>query len=214
MNYWYEAQTLELFLDLDSRRALRRAVTVLSVAMRTRKLSVDSVYLYPTKKDGHFHLIVTLKKRISFSARLAWCLWMGNDRLRTAYILMRSIDDRMPSSATAGDLLVTSKVYYRSPDAVCRCRRKHKADAVTSKCPAMRALLGGARAADYFARTGPTLPGRRMRVPWGQVSKQQICQWADRRKVKGDAKGILQRNQNGRRVPRVGQTATRGRARA
>lgn len=182
MNYWYASRSDEMFLDLDSHRALRRAVTVLSVAMRTKKLPIESLWLYPTKQNGHAHMIVKLRTPFSTFAKLAWVLWMGNDRLRAAYVAMRQVDFRIPNNGQScvlgGDLLVTKRLYYREPDAVCKCRSKHKPDSVTKKCPAMRLLLGEARSADYFSRTGPKLPGRKIRIPWGEVSISQIRKWS------------------------------------
>lgn len=181
MNYWYVARWNEMFLDLDSRRALRRAVSVLLVAIKTDKLPVAGVFLYRTKQRGHYHMVVTLRcKAPVWTLKMAWLLWMGNDRLRMAYILARWNDARVPVMVDRdrGDLLVSSKPYFRPPDAKCGCKEKHKDDSVTNKCPAMRKLLGRARAADYFARTGERrLKPLRVRVPWGSVPVSKLKGW-------------------------------------
>lgn len=177
MNYWYAAHANEIFLDLDSKRALRRAVSVLSVAVEFKRLPIKSIYVYPTIQAGHYHLIVVLNEMVRRSLRLAWGAWMGNDRLRLAYVLARHGDIRIP--VYSGDLLVTKHPYYRDHDARCRCKRKHKEDVVTRKCSAMRRLLGAARAADYFARTGERrIKPLKIRVPRNrEVTIQTMKGW-------------------------------------
>lgn len=183
-NYWYAAKENEIFLDLDSRRALRRAVSVLLIAMKKELLPVTSVYLYQTKQRGHFHMILVLwfdawRRVGSWATKHAWSMWMGNDRLRVAYVLARRDDARIPRGG--GDLLVSTRPYFRHANAVCHCKRKHKADSVTERCPAMRALLGKARAADYFARTGERrVRPLKVRIPWGEVSITDLKRWVQR----------------------------------
>lgn len=174
VNFWYASRENEIFLDLDSRRAFRRAVSVLAVAQD--KLPVEEIYTYKTAQDGHCHMIVRLYGAIPPSLRLAWSLWMGNDRLRVAYVLARQVDSRVPG--WSGDLLVTKKPYYRAFDFACRCKDKHKPDEITTKCPAMKMLLGKAAAADYFARTGERrVKPLKVRVPWGKIDYEQLQQW-------------------------------------
>jgi hypothetical protein len=175
INYWYTARPNEIFLDLDSRRAFRRAVSVL--VANDGRLPVEDAYVYPTRQDGHFHIIVRLYTAIPPDLKAAWSLWMGNDRLRIAYVLARRTDRRVPE--WSGDLLVTPKPYYRCFDCVCQCEEKHKPDEVTMKCPAMRMLLGKAAAADYFARTGERrVRPLKVRVPWGKIESDVLRLWA------------------------------------
>lgn len=175
MNYWYTARTNEIFLDLDSRRALRRALSVLHVAVRRKRLRLASVWLYKTAQKNHFHMIVVLKTNYT-APRLAWSLWMGNDRLRAAYVLARMFDGNVMQGA--GDLLVTKTPYHRKPDFKCQCSGKHKPESVTRECPALRHFLGASHSADYFARTGPMNPDRgKTRFRWGRIPLQQIRNW-------------------------------------
>lgn len=179
-NFWYSARANEIFLDLDSYVALRRAMTVLSVAIRGKKLKVKTVWLFESS-PSHYHVIVELSEGLTMLSRLAWSLWMGNDRLRVAYVI-----ERFAAALEHTDLLVSSKPYHRPADASCTCKKKHKPKNVTDRCPAMARLLGNARSADYFARTGPQgLVKKRMRVPWGRVSVKQIHQWREVRKRAG-----------------------------
>src|SRR5215831_8869816 len=143
MNYWYAAQPDEIFLDLDSNRATARALSVLRLALRRRHLRIESVWLYSTPTRGHAHLIIQLKEAMDFHTRMAWSLWMGNDRLRVAYVL-----ERQRRGIRNADLLISTERYYRTPNAFCRYRKKHKDSKVTSKCPAMEHLLGQERNAD------------------------------------------------------------------
>jgi hypothetical protein len=175
VNYWYVSQPNEIFLDLDSNRATARALSVLRLAIIKRDLRVKQVWLYGTPTAHHAHMIIVLKEDMAWLTRLAWSLWMGNDRLRAAYVLERSrwVDGKQ-------DLLVTKTPYYREWDSICKCRRKHKKKFVTDRCPAMGILLGNQRSADYFTRTGHAPPRRKIRVPWGRVSLKQIKHWSDR----------------------------------
>lgn len=174
MNHWYAAQPDEIFLDLDSNRATARALSVLRLAIRKRQLPIKAVWLYSTLKRGHAHMIIQLKDAMDFNTRLAWSLWLGNDRLRVAYVL-----ERYRRGIKSGDLLISRSRYHRLANAFCHCTRKHKEAKVTEKCPAMIHLLGADRSADYFTRTGSAPPRKRIRVPWGQVSLTQLRQWKE-----------------------------------
>jgi hypothetical protein len=175
-NFWYASRPNEIFLDLDSNRSTARALSVLRLAVRKKHLAVKQVWLYGTPTTHHAHMIVVLKDPMHWLTKIAWSLWLGNDRLRAAYVLERSRYVKW----TLADLLVTKTPYYREWDQICRCTKKHKTEEVTSKCPAMRLLLGNQRSADYFTRTGKAPPRRKIRVPWGRVSLKQIKNWSDR----------------------------------
>jgi len=181
VNYWYSADANEMFLDLDSTRALRRAVSVLLVAVKRKRLPVERMFLYRTKQRGHYHMILVFSRSVSDATKFAWSLWMGNDRLRMAYVLARQDDERIPKFRS-GDLLVSTRTYYRRADSWCQCTKKHKPDAVTKRCPAMAFLLGKARSADYFARTGERrVKPLRVRVPWGEVKVSEMKRWLKRK---------------------------------
>ena len=174
MNYWYDARPNEIFLDLDSRRSLNRAINVLRLAMTDRskkpKLPIKNLYIYPSATAGHAHVIIELGGPLRVSKH-AWGAWLGNDRLRLAYVLGRQ------DILGGGDLLISKQQYYRAADAVCQCRSKHKDPKVTDACPAMVRLLGSHRSADYFYRTGATKPIGKIRIPWGRISKRQLREW-------------------------------------
>jgi hypothetical protein len=174
-NFWYASRPNEIFLDLDSNRATARALSVLRLAVRKKDLAVKQVWLYGTPTAHHAHMIVVLRRDMSWADRLGWSLWMGNDRLRVAYILRR-----WNNGVKNEDLFVTKELYYRDPDAFCGCILKHKDPEVTQACPAMEHLLGDERSADYFTRTGKAPPRRKIRVPWGRVSLKQIKNWSER----------------------------------
>lgn len=174
MNHWYASRPDEIFLDLDSNRATARALSVLRLALRRHQLPVKAVWLYSTSKRSHAHMVIQLKDAMEPASRLAWSLWMGNDRLRVAYVL-----ERYKRFLVFGDLLVSKHPYHREADAWCHCTRKHKQPSVTNKCPAMIHLLGEERSADYFTRTGSAPPRRKIRVPWGQVSLTQLREWKE-----------------------------------
>lgn len=175
MNYWYSARPDEIFLDLDSNRATARAFSVLRLAIRQKKLPVQDVYLYPTPTPGHAHMIIVLKRPVHFGDKAAWSLWLGNDRLRVAYMLKRELLGLCHS-----DLLICkNSIYHRAADWTCECKEKHKEKHVTDNCLAMRLLLGDQRSADYFSRTGKAPTRRKIRVPWGKVALKQIRNWKE-----------------------------------
>ena len=176
MNYWYSARDNEIFLDLDSNRATARALSVLRLAIVKKHLDVGAIWLYGTPTRGHAHMIIELKQRVEWGTRLSWSIWMGNDRLRVAYIL-----ERFQRGVPHQDLLIAKQSYeFRGPDAVCECEEKHKQPRITSKCPAMKLLLGHAANADYFTRTGKAPPRRKIRIPWGRVLIKDLKRWRNR----------------------------------
>jgi hypothetical protein len=175
MNFWYSSRPNEIFLDLDSNRATARALSVLRLSVRKQHLKIDGVWLYSTSTKGHAHMIIELRQDMSWISRIAWSLWLGNDRLRAAYVLNRHNEFELDHH----DLLIGSHGYHREPDAYCQCKDKHKRKAVTSKCPAMLHLLGDYRSADYFTRTGSAPPRKKIRVPWGRVSLMQLRNWKE-----------------------------------
>ena len=173
MNYWYASNSHEIFLDLDSNRATARALSVLRLAIRKQDLKIHGVWLYSTPTQGHAHMIIVLKEEMIWMERLAWSLWLGNDRLRAAYVLQRHV----MMIGQNHDLLISKHLYHRAPDAYCHCKQKHKKKHVTEKCEAMKHLLNDERSADYFTRTGSAPPKRKIRVPWGKVSLMQLRNW-------------------------------------
>lgn len=185
--YWYLSQANEIFLDLDSTRALRRAMNVLRRAMSGRagvhgapcvypfanRLSVDQIWAYPTTTQDHYHMIIALADPLPFHLRVAWSLWMGADRLRAAYVL-----ERYRHGFAEAELLAVRRVYeFRAPDAVCMCPDKHKAKRVTQNCPALKTLLGDHRSADYFPRNRDRVIRGPLRIVWGRISKRSLLRW-------------------------------------
>ena len=189
INYWYYSRSNEIFLDLDNKKSLSRAFNVLSKALRRGELDIENVYLYPTATEGHVHLIVVLGHDMPIVSRLAWSLWMANDRLRVAFVMERFqqymgefFSWEIPIESFRGDLLVGARHYHRFPDDRCTCVEKHKAKEVTSQCPAMARLIGSdAASADYFTRTGRVglPPVDSFLVSWGRVSKTRLRKWGN-----------------------------------
>ncbi len=178
MNYWYSATDKEIFLDLDSRASLLRALKVLRVALRlgsgqcecshwpfTEGLNISDVFHYSTGRPGHSHVIVRLEDSKSQDLRNMWALWLGSDRLRATYVFKR-----WRYGLEHSDLLVSTREYYRPANETCECPEKHKRDEITRSCPALALLLGEHATADYYPRVGDSKAGP-LRVPLGRVSK-------------------------------------------
>jgi len=168
VNYWYAARPNEVFLDLDSRKALMRAMKILR-----KSEGVKAIYHYPTSRAGHCHVIVVLAGVMSAKDRALDALWMGSDKLRACYVFSRI---EFGFSAVA-DLLVTKRPnYHRKPDSSCSCEGKHKAKEVTDNCPALQELLGPYRSHDFFPLAGHERMSM-IRVPVGRVPLKLIRTW-------------------------------------
>src|SRR5262245_34124920 len=131
--YWYIATDSEIFLDLDSKHALRRAMNVLRRGLTSGRMDFSELWFYPTTTAEHYHLIVVLKEPAELVSRVAWSLWMGADQIRAAYVL-----ERFKNGIQTPEFLCSRRTYgVRAPDDVCTCDERHKSKAVTDKCPAL-----------------------------------------------------------------------------
>ncbi len=186
---WYVSRPNEIFVDLDSRRATTRAFSVLRRGMVSKgwkagteacstgkaapRLNVDSIWLYPSEKAAHAHLIVCLKSDMDALQRALWALWMGSDRIRGVYVI-----ERLRHMVIAADVFSTRSLFeFRVPDDICFCQDKHKKKSITDHCPAMERLLMDQRSADYFPRNTDRVKRKPLNVPWGRVSKSSILEW-------------------------------------
>lgn len=192
---WYVARENEIFLDLDSKRALTRALSVVRRCLLVKpgrkgswnELPVRAAYVYPSLTPDHFHMVLVLDNEVSFYLRVAWALWMGSDRLRAAYVMerFRWLPDFPPTlfeevhGYIPSDLfsVPVGSVRWRIHDDLCSCKEKHKADAVTSKCPALRRILGSQCAADYFPRNRDKKKRGPFRLQWGKVDLRKLRAW-------------------------------------
>lgn len=176
--HWYVARPHEIFLDLDSRRALTRALSVLRRAITYKyafenRLAVQSIWLYPTESESHTHLILVLAESLPFVVRVAWSLWMGGDQIRAAYVM-----ERLRRGIEFPELIATRREYeFRPADLMCKCSSKHKRKNVTDQCPALKEYLGDQRSADYFPRNLDRVEREPLLLPWGRVSKRRLIEW-------------------------------------
>jgi len=130
MNYWYAAAPNEIFCDLDSKRALTRALHVCRRAIQNFRsaprcelgllvpaahrnhrnyLPVKSVFYYPTGRRNHYHLIVVLHHALPSELRALWALWMGSDRLRAVYVFERLRQGFLQIPADAGYVMESAR---------------------------------------------------------------------------------------------------------
>ena len=169
MNFWYSARSTEIFLDLDSRKSLLRAMKIIrSWHGCTRPVKV---WHYPTLRDYHSHVVIEWSQGLCERFRAELALWMGSDKLRACYVF-----SRQNAGLKHSDLLVSVRPYHRSPDAVCHCEGKHKDKAVTDRCPALKLLLGEWRSFDWFPRAGRKRM-KPLRIPVGRVPLTLIRKW-------------------------------------
>lgn len=137
MSLWYVANKYEILCDLDDymRPAPSKTGEIrgpwgevmfrrrLGSAMRDGKLAVLSVYLDRSNTEKHWHAIVRLKRPMTVRGRLIWQQRLGSDLMRSTADMMRAeLGIKHPS------LLIRSAPFtdfYREPDYICRCTRKH-----------------------------------------------------------------------------------------
>ena len=150
-NYWYVARPDELLIDLDHRSAkldkLANAGQRLRGAIEDGSISVRDVWLYPSRTEKHYHLIIRLKYEISFTEREAWSIYLRSDIYRAVNNLMRGF------SEISNPVLIIAnhqwKDFYRMADAICGCRTKHD-HATMKKCPAAKFIRGDFRTTEFF----------------------------------------------------------------
>lgn len=148
---WYSERPDEVLCDLDSEGALRRAERILPSIQAA--YPAGSIWVYPSEAKG-YHLILRLEQSAAGSARIALALRLGSDPGRAAQDLLRM--GRVEGSAVCAPLLVTRQAwpdFWRGPDGVCDCERKHS-DAGMAECLQGRIFRGGA-----LLRPLPLLPG-------------------------------------------------------
>jgi hypothetical protein len=183
--FWYVARPNEIFVDLDSPRAVTRALSVLRRALNVKKnaksplnkLDIESVWLYPTETEGHSHLIVVLKYELRVHYRLAWSLWMGTDQIRAAYVLER-FRYFFNSESSPVELFCARQEYgFRKPDTFCFCKEKHKKKHVTDQCDALARILGNHRSDDYFPRNRDTKERKPVRFAPGKIALTRLRAW-------------------------------------
>ena len=183
MSFWYLPTPEELFLDLDD--YMRPAPSKsgdsrgpwgeiffrrrLADAIRADRLPVASVYLDHSATARHWHAIVKLRRTMPLVERLVWQLRLGSDLMRGQADLMRAV-----RGVDSPSLLIRSTPmadFYREPDRVCGCTRKHdtreQAQLNGSACPVWKELRG----MTPYELFGPTLKchHRALPLPIGEV---------------------------------------------
>lgn len=148
MNYWYVARDNELFLDIDKmERSLPHARSRLQGAIECGRLPVRSVEMYPSQRNGHCHVIVTLARKMHDVERFAWEIILHGDIYRGCCNLLR-----WSNAVPANDVLISpSRFRHRRPNAICQCNGKHTAE-VMEHCTAALALRGADRARGFFGK--------------------------------------------------------------
>jgi hypothetical protein len=157
MAFWYIRQPRELLIDLDD--YMRPAPTTTGVkahwgeafwrrrlrtAMKAAKLTVCQVWLVRSNTHRHWHAAILLGQPIPEFQALVWQFHLGSDLMRARSDLMRAALG-IPSPS----LLIRNtaiKGFYREPDRVCQCVRKHDTSEQYQlgdrACPTWRELRG------------------------------------------------------------------------
>lgn len=76
------AKPTELFLDLDSVEAKRRAEELVDLAVEKSLIPFESVEWLRSSTEGHFHAVVTLKEPMPIRERVLWQALLGSDQKR------------------------------------------------------------------------------------------------------------------------------------
>jgi hypothetical protein len=156
-NYWYVAKDDEVFIDLDGDKH-NRLVTVLARIrgiMEYNPFAIKEVWMFPSRADNHFHIVLKLEIATSLEVRTALQLYCFSDIFRTCNNLIRR-----HFRVLAPDVLISSLNwrknfhFYRSFDYSCGCTEKHDHRTMTS-CTAARYSRGIERASIYFDKPIP-----------------------------------------------------------
>lgn len=144
---WYICRENELLLDLDSEWRLRMALRKLEQADVV--LQIMNVWVYPSISDGKWHVPVRLAHdTLTARQRIMWAWWAGSDAIRALYNLTR-----IEYNVCSPDLLIAPQKwvqYWREPDYVCHCVKKHKGTDACQRCPIFQQLHGKHTAAVYY----------------------------------------------------------------
>ena len=146
--YWHVAYDDEIFIDCDRyEKSIDHIRRRLQGAIEYSRLSVIHVESRDSLSPGHKHIIIRLDKPISPMERFAWELIFHSDIYRTASNMMR-----VSHGITAADILITDKIFSRTPQAQCTCEKKHNYEQMKI-CPAAMHLRGNDRTRGFFGRT-------------------------------------------------------------
>lgn len=193
MSVWYTATDRELLIDLDDymrpapskngpsrgpwgeifwRRRLRDA-------MQAELIKACRVFLMRSNTARHWHAIVLLAEPMPVMRRMIWQMRLGSDLLRAQSDLMRADHGiQHPSLLIRPEPI---KGFYRKPDRVCPCDRKHDTEEQyglgDQACPVWRELRG----ATPWQLFGPTYRGheRGVKLPEGEVPLEMILRIED-----------------------------------
>jgi hypothetical protein len=130
MNWnWYSARPNELFIDIDrfekSKKHIERR---LQGAIESMALKIQSVFIFPSLRPDHKHMIVVLRDYIPDYERYAWEMLFHGDIYRACANIMRS-----SRGVKHPDVLISRLYLHREPDARCNCESKHNR-VVMEKC--------------------------------------------------------------------------------
>lgn len=152
-SYWYVANELELFVDLDLKRhSLKRTLLArarLRGAMAKGVLQVEHFTFYDSVTPFHYHLMIKLKSPMAEPKRILWESRLCDDLFRNNMNTARLLE-----TGRSWSLLISAvprEGYWREPDYVCECAGKHRAE-VMANCPIAKSL-DCVLSADHFGNT-------------------------------------------------------------
>lgn len=144
---WYSARSNELFVDIDrfekSKKHIERR---LQGAIESEALKVKEVFIYPSLREDHRHMIVVLNSPLMSLQRYTWEMMFHGDIYRAAANIMR-YTNKIPNP----DILISKIHLHRSPDGVCKCESKHNR-ATMLTCPTAFAFREEGVAPTFFGK--------------------------------------------------------------
>jgi hypothetical protein len=156
-NYWYVAKNDEVFIDLDGDKP-NRLVTVLARIrglMEANSFAIKEVWMFPSRADNHFHIVLKLEVETSLEVRTALQLYCFSDIFRTCNNLIRR-----HFKVSAPDILISSLNwrknfhFYRTFNYSCGCSEKHD-HRVMRSCAAALSARGLNRYDIYLEKPVP-----------------------------------------------------------
>ncbi|MGH8715527.1 MAG: hypothetical protein ACREA9_28955 [Pyrinomonadaceae bacterium] len=148
MQYWYIARQNELLLDIDRAEFLPHLSRRLQGAIDCEKLAVHSARIFPSIRNGHFHVFIFLSRALPDPERFIWEIILRSDIYRGCCNLMRWIN-----GIKAPGLLISQYEYIgiRKPDYFCLCEEKHT-NKIMAICPIAKKIRGKYAARGFFGK--------------------------------------------------------------
>lgn len=150
--YWYVAKPDELMMDLDGSILLEICKKRLARSVLKDMIALE--YITPSHTPDHWHYTLKLMEDMPPLKRQLWQLYFLDHVYRSLNNCFRVLENVPSPSLLISDhkwdiginihLLEAGKMFWREPDAICNCKKKHTGPDM-SGCKVGLKLRGGFR---------------------------------------------------------------------